>query len=176
MSPRASQAVRWGALALLLLVGCASAPPSTVELPGIAYIKERWRSAADVARISEAFEAKESSGNDVVFRTTENERPGYYFYFQLDFNPPKDGRIILEVVREETRPPERYDFALNYQPHGWLGEYVIGLTGPQSGPVNWRPIAWRISIVDATGKILASQHSFLWSKDKDVPAAPKGGA
>lgn len=167
MSRTASQALWSLALAVLLLVGCADAPPSTVEVPGISYIKEKRRTPADVARISEAFNADESHGNDVIFRTTEKERAGFYYNFRLDFTPPKDGRIILEVVRSETAPTERYDFALNFQPKGWLGEYIIGLTGPESGAANWRPIAWRLSIVDATGKVLASQHSFLWSKDKD---------
>ena len=49
-----------------------------------------------------------------------------------------------------------------------FGEYVIGLTGKQSGDAKWRPIAWRVSVVDAKGKFLASKHSFLWGTPSDL--------
>lgn len=168
MSWAVGQASRWAALAALLLVGCDSPPPSTVERAGIAYVNERRRSEADVARASEAFQAKEQHGSDVVFRTEEASRPGYYFFLKLDLDPPADGRLILEVVRTENTRPERYDFALNLQPQGPLGEFLIGLTGKQAGESKWRPIAWRVSIVDAQGKILASRHSFLWGTPTDL--------
>ena len=48
------------ALAVLGLVACGPAPT------GIAYVHERYRSEADVARASEAFHAKEHHGDDVV--------------------------------------------------------------------------------------------------------------
>ena len=100
------------ALAVLGLVACGN-PPT-----GIAYVHERYRAAADSARASEAFHAKEHHGDDVVFRTQEKSREGYYFYVQLDRVPPPDGRLILEVVREENRPPERFDFSLKLLPRG----------------------------------------------------------
>ena len=45
---------------------------------------------------------------------------------------------------------------------------MIGLTGKQSGEAKWRPIAWRVSVVDAKGKFLASKHSFLWGTPSDL--------
>jgi hypothetical protein len=163
-----SQASLWAALAALLLVGCDTPVVTSDEVPGIAYVNERRRSEADVARASEAFYAKEHHGSDVVFRTEENSRPGYYFFVKLDVAPPSDGRLILEVVRAENTPPERYDFAVNLQPGFPFGEYVIGLTGKQAGDAKWRPIAWRVSVVDAKGKFLASKHSFLWGTPSDL--------
>jgi hypothetical protein len=139
-----------------------------VALKGIAYVHERRRSEADVARASEAFYAKEHHGNDVVFRTEEQERAGYYFFVKLDVDPPEDGRLVLEVVRAENTKPERYDFAVNLKPGFPFGEFVIGLTGKQSGTVSWRPVAWRVSVVDAQGKFMASSHSFLWGTPLDV--------
>ena len=64
---------------------------------------------------------------------------GYYFYVQLDRVPPPDGRLILEVVREENRPPERFDFSLKLLPRGWFGELVLGLTGRDAGPPRGGP-------------------------------------
>jgi hypothetical protein len=150
------------ALAVLGLVACGN-PPT-----GIAYVHERYRSEADVARASEAFHAKEHHGDDVVFRTQEKSREGYYFYIHLDRVPPPDGRLILEVVREENRPPERYDFSLKLLPRGWFGELVVGLTGREAGPPTWRPIAWRLSVTDAQGKALATRTSFLWGTRRDL--------
>jgi len=111
-----SQASAWAALAALLLTGCDTPVASSDEVPGIAYVNERRRSEADVARASEAFYAKEHHGSDVVFRTEEDSRPGYYFFVKLDVVPPADGRLVLEVVRKENTPPERYDFAVNLKP------------------------------------------------------------
>jgi len=70
-----SQASAWAALAALLLTGCDTPVASSDEVPGIAYVNERRRSEADVARASEAFYAKEHHGADVVFRTEEDSRP-----------------------------------------------------------------------------------------------------
>ena len=150
------------ALAVLGLVACGPAPT------GIAYVHERYRSEADVARASEAFHAKEHHGDDVVFRTQEKSREGYYFYVQLDRVPPPDCRLILEVVREENRPPERFDFSLKLLPRGWFGELVLGLTGRDAGPATWRPVAWRLSVTDAQGKALATRQSFLWGTRRDL--------
>jgi hypothetical protein len=163
-----SQASAWAALAALLLVGCDTPVASSDELPGIAYVNERRRTEADIARASEAFYAKEHHGSDIVFRTEENARPGYYFFVKLAITPPADGRLVLEVVRKENTAPERYDFAVNLKPGFPFGEYVIGLTGKQSGDANWRPIAWRVTVVDAKGKFLASKHSFLWGTPSDL--------
>lgn len=151
------------ALAALLLAACG-APPT-----GIAYVNERYRSEADVARASEAFYAKEHHGGDVVFRTQEKVREGYYFCVKLDQEAPVDGRLILEVVREENRAPERFDFSLKLQPRGWFGELVVGLTGKDAGgSPAWRPVAWRLSITDAQGKALATKQSFLWGTRRDL--------
>ena len=168
MSRAAGQASVWAALAALLLSGCDTPVASADDLPGIAYVNEHRRSEADVARASEAFYAKEHHGADVVFRTEENSRPGYYFFVKLDIAPPANGRLVLEVVRTENTPPERYDFAVNLKPGFPFGEYVIGLTGKQSGDDKWRPIAWRVSVVDAKGKFLSSKHSFLWGTPSDL--------
>jgi hypothetical protein len=156
------------ALIALALTACDTPPPSASELPGVAYVHPLRRSEADVARASEAFYAKETHGQDVVFRTVEHERAGYYFYTKFDLEPPEGARIVLEVVRTETAPPERFVFATTLRPKFPVGEYVVGLTGKDAGDARWVPIAWRVSLVDAQGKVLASTHSFLWGSPTDL--------
>jgi len=155
-------------LCALALVACDSPPPNCVEVPGIAYVHTRRRSEDDVARASELFSAKESHGQDIVFRTVENVRAGYYFYIKLDVDPPRDGRLVLEIVRTEESAPERYDFSLNLLPKFPFGELVVGLTGKDAGLGRWTPIAWRLSVLDGQGKVLASEHSFLWGTRVDL--------
>lgn len=164
MSPAVGRASFGAALAFLVFTACGT--PS----PGIAYVNERYRSEADVTRASEAFYAKEHHGDDVVFRSQEKVRAGYYFYLRLDVAPPSDGRLVVEVVREENRAPERFDFSLKLAPKGWFGEYVVGLTGKDGGSSGWRPVAWRISVTDAQGKVLATKQSFLWGTRRDLGA------
>ncbi len=168
MSRAVSQASRWAALAALLLAGCDTPDISTDEVSGVAYVHERRRSAADVARASEAYTTKEDHGADVVFHTDPSARPGHYFYVKLAEPLPPGGRLLLEIVRVEGRAPERHEFTPSRRPGLPFGEYVIGLTGAQAGEGKWRPVAWRFSAVDAQGKVLAAKRSFLWGTPTDL--------
>ncbi len=168
MSRAVSQASLWAALAALLLVGCDTPVTSSDEAPGIAYVNERWRTDADVTRASDAFGGKEDHGSDVVFRTEPSVRAGHYFYVKLDEAAPADAKLVLQVVRAENTPAERYEFPARFRPGFPFGEYVIGLTSKQAGAEKWRPVAWRVSVVDAKGKVLAAKHSFLWGTPGDL--------
>ena len=168
MSRAVGQASLWAALAALLIVGCDTPVISSDEVPGIAYVNERRRTDADATRASEAFGAKDADGSDVVFRTDSSARGGHYYYVKLEAAPPADAKLVLQVVRRENAAPERYEFPARFRPGFPFGEYVIGLTGKQAGDAKWRPIAWRISVVDATGKVLAAKHSFLWGTPRDL--------
>ena len=98
-----SQASVWAALAALLLVGCDTPVTSSDEVPGIAYVNERRRTDADVARASEVFGAKDTAGSDVVFRTDASGRGGHYFYVKLDDAPPADVFVkrVADAIAEE---------------------------------------------------------------------------
>ncbi len=168
MSRAVGQASLWAALAALLCVGCDTPVISSDEAPGIAYVNERWRTDADVARASDLFGGKEDHGSDVVFRTEAAGRAGHYFYVKLAEAPPADAKLVLQVVRAENTPVERYEFPARFRPGFPFGEYVIGLTSKQAGEAKWRPVAWRVSVVDAKGKVHGAKHSFLWGTPRDL--------
>ena len=168
MSRAVSQASLWAALAALLFTGCDTPVISSDEVPGIAYVNERRRTAGDDSRASEVFGAKDNDGADVVFRTDAAVRGGHFFYVKLAEAPPADARLVLQVVRTENSPAERYEFPARFRPGFPFGEVVIGLTGKQAGDAKWRPIAWRLSVVDAKGKVLAAKPSFLWGTPRDL--------
>jgi hypothetical protein len=163
-----SQASRWAALAALLFTGCDTPVISSDEVPGISHVNERRRTAGDDSRASEVFGVKDNDGSDVVFRTDDAARGGHFFYVKLADTPPSDARLVLQVVRTENTAPERYEFPARFRPGFPFGEVVIGLTGKQAGDPKWRPIAWRLSVVDAKGKVLAAKHSFLWGTPRDL--------
>jgi len=168
VSRAVSRASLWAALAALLFVGCDTPLISSDEVPGIAYVNERRRSPADAARAADVLGAKEDHGSDVVFRTDPAARAGYYYFIKLEDAPPADAKLVLQVVRTENIVAERYEFPARFRPGFPFGEYVIGLTGKQAGDARWRPIAWRVSVVDAKGKVLAAKHSFLWGTPRDL--------
>jgi len=168
VSRAVSQASLWGALTALLLIGCDTPAISTDEVPGFAYVNERRRTATDTARVADVLDKGEDHGANVVFRTDAAVRPGYYFYLKLAEAPPADARLILQVVRAEGAAPERYEFPAKARPGFFFGEFVLGLTGKQAGDAQWRPVAWRLSLVDASGRVLAAKHSFLWGAPGDL--------
>lgn len=152
----------------LLLMGCDRQPTTGVEAPGITLLAEKRRLPEDVGRIDDTFGRPEADGVHVSLRSDPRYRTGHYFFLQLDFDPPAGSSLVLQVVRREGVSPERHAFPLVRRPVPPLGEYAVGLTGDHSGPDGWRPVAWRLSVVDASGKTLAARHSFLWGTPDDL--------
>ncbi len=156
------------ALLALLVSGCDRQAQRGVEVPGIVLLADAPRTSADVRRIDDTFGRPESDGVHVSLRTDPTSRPGHYFFLQLDLDPPQGSSLVLQVVRREGAPAERHVFPLVRQPVPPLGEYAVGLTGVHAGPEGWRPVAWRLSVVDASGRTLAARHSFLWGTPDDL--------
>lgn len=156
------------ALLATLLGGCDRQPVSGVEKPGIVLLAEKRRSGADTARINDTFGRPEDDGVHVSLRSDSLSREGHYFFLQFDFDPPAGSSLVVQVVRRDGVAPERHVFPLVRGPVPPLGEYAVGLTGAHAGSDGWRPVAWRLSLVDASGRTLAARHSFLWGTPDDV--------
>lgn len=156
------------ALLATLFGGCDRQLVSGVEKPGIVLLAEKRRSGADTARIDDTFGRPEDDGVHVSLRSDSRSREGHYFFLQLDFDPPAGSSLVVQAVRREGVAPERHVFPLVRRPVPPLGEYAVGLTGAHAGPGGRRPVAWRISLVDASGRTLAARHSFLWGTPDDV--------
>ncbi|MGA0133036.1 MAG: hypothetical protein ACO3ND_01605 [Opitutales bacterium] len=167
MTRAVGRALPTAALLALLMVGCDRRPEFGVESPGIALLAEKSRGPADVARIGDTFGRPEDDGVHVSLRTDPSSRAGHYYFVQLDFAPPAGSSLVLQVVRKEGVAAERHVFALTRLPAAPFGEFAVGLTGAQAGPEGWRPVAWRLSVVDASGRTLAARHSFLWGTPDD---------
>lgn len=170
------------ATALALLAACSvpksatSGPPGvSTENVAIAHIDHRYIAAQDFVRISEYFTDKENTSGRVILRTDPSERGGYYFIVSLTWHPgttlPAGTQADLDYIRSDD-PDTRHAHFVFTQPTGTLPEILLGLTGKDWAEKNLKLTAYKITLKDADGKVLADRQSFLWA----MPAEPKADA
>lgn len=149
----------------LFLAACASKPKNEIISVEIKEIKARYMVAEDFRRISEYLTGPEHQGRRVIIRTDNDERNGFYFTLILDKNLRKFPRgtvIIGEFHTPNSLDPETHTFDLpNKLPR--TKQVFVGLTGAEwpydSTAV---PAAWRFTIQDPNGNVLAVDESYLW--------------
>jgi len=153
------------AFILALLAGCASSPKPTLTSIEIEEIKPRYIKEASFKRISSYLSGKEDFGNRVILSSDPSERTGFYFTLILSESIRRlpTGTVIEgEFFTPASVEQQKHEFSLpNKRPR--TKEIFIGLTGadwPQNGGT---PAAWRFSIKDPNGKVLAEKQSYLWS-------------
>lgn len=153
------------ALIGLALVGCASSSKQTVNSVEIKEIKPRYIAEEDFKRISEYFSGAENKGNRVILRSDPKERAGFYFTLVLDAKVrdlPRGTVITGEFYTPVSPDRQSHDFVLpNKLPK--TKEVFVGLTGADWPVVEGVPGAWRFTIKDADGNVLARKQSYLWS-------------
>ena len=116
-------------------------------------------------RISEYMTGRENPGKRVIIRTNPRQRDGYYFVLIIDQNVrklPPDAYIQGEFYTSKSLDLQthRFEFPAILPS---TREIFIGLTGddwPREGAV---PAAWRFTIKNSQGQILAQEQSYLWS-------------
>jgi len=147
---------------------------ATAALPSLASAKEgtdltivrvftSWRDAASFKRISEYFDGKENTGGLTIVRTQPDQRTGYYFLVRAA-NPggPRSVSARLEIITSATAKPVVHTFPLALK----AGETTVqfGLTGSDWPEAHTSPVAWRLDLTDADGRVLATEKSYLWEK------------
>jgi hypothetical protein len=127
-----------------------------------------WRDAASFKRISEYFTGKENSGGEAVLRTHPDRRDGYYFLVRVrNSDAPRPLKARLSMIAETSARPREFTFATELR----AGDTVfhLGLTGPDWPDPKADPVAWCLELTDASGKVLATEKSYLWEKPADEP-------
>ncbi len=121
-----------------------------------------WRSAESFERISEYFNGQENTGRHTVLRTQPNARAGYYFLIRAKAAANTTGaKFVLQIITPEAPEPKTHTFPITLGPKEAV--FDIGLTGTDWAGRKTHAVAWRLSVVNAEGRELASQQSFLWS-------------
>jgi hypothetical protein len=134
-------------LSLLLVCACSTgAVLSRAAETEFLRVWPGWRQAEAFDRIGEYFGGREDHGRQVVLRTRATERAGYYFLTRIKSAAAvPEARFELHVIRPHAPEPVLYTFVAPG------GEAV-------------HPVAWKISVRDGTGRVLAEHKSFLWEK------------
>ena len=146
-------------LLLLCLAGAAVAAPA----PEFALVRvwPGWKDAEDFTRLREYFGATPDSGARRVLRTAPDQRAGFYFLVRTR-GPAVPGAILeLAVLRPDGPEPVTHRFPAALR----AGDEVVelGLTGEAwPGGQRAQPVAWRLRVLGAEGRVLAEERSFLW--------------
>ena len=122
-----------------------------------------WRNAASFKRISEYFDGKENTGGATVLRTHPDQRAGYYFLVRVaNPGPSQSIKASLEVITTTAASPVAYTFPADLK----SGNTVLhlGLTGADWIDAKLNPVAWKLDLVDAGGRVLVTEKSYLWEK------------
>ena len=124
----------------------------------------QWRDADAFDRIGEYFGGKESTEKEIVLRTHAEPREGYYFLVRVKNAAALAGaKFELQVIRPDAPEPKTFSFAVDVRAGGAVFE--LGLTGadwPKGKDAH--PVAWKLALLAADGRVLADQKSFLWEK------------
>jgi hypothetical protein len=155
--------MRPGILLLALLLAPLAGTAADAPAAGFVRVWPRWRDGDSFKRISEYFTGMENDAGTIVLRSRPENREGYYFLARLApaSAAPAGSRFVLDVITPDQPNAKTHTFPEN--PAG--GEvYLLGLTGADWKGEKARPVAWRLELLSADGRVLAAAQSFLWSK------------
>ncbi len=150
----------------MLSVGALAADEQPVSLRQVYY---RYIPAESFERISEFFDGVENTGRRKILRSDNESRAGFYYILRIrpDWNVLAQGSILrVRYIPVGQVQPLTYDFELKDQLREWRGEVFFGLTGKQWQGKSEQPIAWKLELLDNTGKVLVSKQSMLWRTEK----------
>lgn len=148
-------------LLLLLLAPALSA--AEVEL---IRVWPAWHNEEDFERIGDYFgrSPENGPGREIVLRTHPESRAGYYFLVRLKNTTEAAGiKFELSVIRPDALRATVFTFPATLRTRESV--YQLGLTGadwPSGRKVH--PVAWKLAVLAADGRVLAEQKSFLWEK------------
>ena len=123
-----------------------------------------WRDAESFVRLSELIDGKENPGSEIFLRSQPDSRDGFYFLVRLADATPVDGTIEAQVIMPGKMKPVSFKFPASVKSGSSV--YQIGLTGSDWPDQKVRPVAWKIILLDSSGKEIVSKESFLWSPPK----------
>jgi hypothetical protein len=140
----------------------ATATPPPVR---VSYVYPRWQDDAQFRRISEYFTGRENTGGDIVVRTHSPVRSGLYFRIGLPVGTqfPAHSTGTVEYIRSDSPDVRTHVFDLPALSLNPFTEICLGLTGESWPKRDLSLVAWRFTLKDNTGAILARRQSFLWA-------------
>jgi hypothetical protein len=150
-----------GVRLILLLLPMLAVHAADVEF---LHVWPNWRNADSFDRIREYFGGQENTARNVVLRTQPEPRAGYYFLVRVKTASALSGaKFDVHVIRPDAPVPKVFSFPVAIPANETV--YQLGLTGIDwPGGEKANPVAWKLVLVGADGRVLAEHKSFLWEK------------
>lgn len=136
------------------------------------YVAHKKRPAADFKRVAEYFTGQPENGDDIVLHSDPAARDGSWFTFAIGLTEdlPTGTTARLELIRSDLPGPQKYAFRLPAVTGAAMTrEFHLGLTGKDALAPKASITAWKLTLIDTTGRELAGAQSFLWA----MPTAVK---
>jgi hypothetical protein len=149
---------------LLLATSLLVLAPARATEVDLIRVWPAWRDAQSFERISEYFTGRENTGRRIVVRTHAENHSGYYFLTRAANHGPavSGAKFVLQIVSPHVAAPKSYSFPVDV-PAG-TQVYELGLTGHDWPEKKDHPVAWKLELIDASGRVIVSKESFLWEK------------
>ena len=134
----------------------------------IVRVHPEFRTEESFHRILEFFTGREHTGRRDILRTDTDIREGFYLTTRLrrvDRKTLPRGTARLELAMPEEQETRAYEYSLESIDRR-RPLVMFGITGEEWPEDLARPLAWKLTLLDAEGRELDSEQSFLWSMDK----------
>ncbi|MCX6953200.1 MAG: hypothetical protein NTV51_13690 [Verrucomicrobia bacterium] len=124
-----------------------------------------WRETDSFDRIGEFLGGPEPAGRRTLLRSQPDARAGYYFLLRVA-SPAAltaGAKFELQVIRPDAPEPKTFTFPVTAP----AGDTVfdLGVTGTDwPGGKKASPVAYRLTLLAADGRVLVEHKSFLWEK------------
>ena len=134
----------------------------------IVRVQPEFRTEESFHRILEFFTGREHTGRREILRTDTDIREGFYLTARVrraDRKTFNQGTALLELAMPEERETRAYEYSLeSIERRRPL--VMFGVTGEEWPEDLARPLAWKLTLLNAEGRELDSEQSFLWSMDE----------
>jgi hypothetical protein len=151
---------------LPFLAACLALLAPCLRAADVTFVRvwPQWQTADPFLRISEFFTGRENPGERTILRTQADNRAGFYFLIRVKNPGPliTGTHFTVAVIIPGHPDPKVFTFPTNVPAGGKV--YQLGLTGADWPGKRIYPLAWQVELLDAEGRALAAQQSFLWSK------------
>ena len=126
-------------------------------------VHSRYENPETFKRIGEYLGGKERYSFRLVMRSQNDSRGGYYWIVRRGHTRvymPKGGKFVLEYYPEGSGTAIKHEYPLRRISHERT--IFLGVTGDDWPSDKAKPLAWRIQLQDANGKVLEAKQSYLW--------------
>jgi len=152
-------------LAFSLVTLFALAPAALAADATFVRLWPGWRETESFDRITEFLGGSEPTGGRTLLRSQPASRAGYYFLLRVNTAAAltPGAKFEVAVIRPDAPEPKTFSFPAIAS----AGDTVfdLGLTGADwPGGKKTNPVAWKLTLLAADGRVLAEHKSFLWEK------------